>query len=370
MNIIFRLAIAILLVLTITGTAAMDIENTHSGSWYNTNQSGHGFNVEVLDDQTMVIYWHVYNPDGTPTFLVTVAEIDGDIASGIARTYSGMKFGEFDPQALKEEIWGTMSVQFTDCNTAQVHYDSDLSHDGVPFCSGTISVTRLTGVQGLDCRQQQSIAEYGNYTAAIPQIGGSVDANFMIFKDGTISYSSAWNPGVYDFGLGLGQLTMNGETTFDFELLVSEHLAGDTFSFEGKGDFSNGLTLDLPMHPESSVFPQLHGQFDPATLDGIRLDQLTGTFSGSGPDAMLNVRLEIAEDGYVIGRALLDCPLAGKIIIPDTGMNQFKFNAELGGACGGSWTSVGRIDGERIYLMTRWEYEWGNGLWELFLTEE
>ena len=91
---------------------AMDILNVHSGSWWNAAQSGHGISVEVLDNETMVIYWFDYNPDGSPTFLITVADIDGDTATGNTFCYSGMKFGEFDPAFLKEEVWGTTSITF------------------------------------------------------------------------------------------------------------------------------------------------------------------------------------------------------------------------------------------------------------------
>lgn len=369
MSTIFRFAITVSLVLSMTGVSAMHVENTHSGSWYNSSQSGHGFNFEVLDDQTMIAYWYVYNPDGTPTFLVTIAEIDDDMASGKIYYYSGMKFGEFDPLTIKEEIWGTMSIQFMDCNTAQVHYNSDMSYDGVPFGSGTIDVTRLTSIQGLNCKYPQSLTMHGNYTADILAEGDVGDAYVMILEDGTMTYSSAISGNDYD--LGIGQLTMNGETTFDFELLLGEHYGSGSIVFRGAGDFSDGLSLELPEGL------RLLGNIDPATFEGINLNQLAGTFAGwGGPGLFGHVKLDIAEDGSVTGETLFGCRIVGNITIPDEGINQFQLDAELftGGYCNGGalWTSVGRLDGHQMHLITRWGLisDSQNGIWGSVLTEQ
>jgi hypothetical protein len=55
-------------------TGAFAIGPTYSGSWYNPEQSGHGFSLEysVLSDQTPVVvaYWYVYDSEGNPIWLI------------------------------------------------------------------------------------------------------------------------------------------------------------------------------------------------------------------------------------------------------------------------------------------------------------
>ena len=55
-----------------------DINRFLSGSWYNPAQDGHGFSVEVLPDNRTVLYWYVYHPDGTPTFIVASGDNIGN----------------------------------------------------------------------------------------------------------------------------------------------------------------------------------------------------------------------------------------------------------------------------------------------------
>ncbi|MEM1412825.1 MAG: hypothetical protein AAGH19_10755, partial [Pseudomonadota bacterium] len=70
-----------------------------AGSWYNPAQDGHGFNVEILNETTILVYWYTYRPDGTSTFLVGTATTDGfsDTYSGDFFQTNGMIFGDFNP---------------------------------------------------------------------------------------------------------------------------------------------------------------------------------------------------------------------------------------------------------------------------------
>ena len=77
---LIRSIFAVLFLFAAQGISAEEIQKGHSGSWWNSSQNGHGFSIEVFDDNVMVIYWYVFNPDGTSTFLVTVAAITGDSA--------------------------------------------------------------------------------------------------------------------------------------------------------------------------------------------------------------------------------------------------------------------------------------------------
>ena len=130
---------------------AMDINSTHSGSWYNRLQDGHGLSVAILDTDRTLIYWYVYTPDGTPTFLLTVGQNQGDSTTGDTYIQTGMKFGEFNPNDHELTMWGTSTVTFHDCNNLTLEY----SLDDPAYGSGVIPMTKLVGLSGLECSDSQ-----------------------------------------------------------------------------------------------------------------------------------------------------------------------------------------------------------------------
>lgn len=148
MNKTTALILAFLLAAVSSFASAMDIQNSHSGSWFDQDRPGHGLSVEVVDDDTMVIYWYVYHPDGTPMWLISEATIEGGTATGDAYYVSGMQFGGFDPAQRNLQIWGTVSLTFLSCNSARLSYDSPMSHGGTPFGAGEIDLVRLTFITG------------------------------------------------------------------------------------------------------------------------------------------------------------------------------------------------------------------------------
>lgn len=118
-----------------------------SGSWYNANQDGHGLSVEILPDSRALIYWYVYHPDGTPTFLIAIGTYSGNRINADAYYNSGMKFGEFDPDDRTQVPWGTLMLTYNSCTSATLQYSSSMDHNGVPYGSGTIPMTRLASIE-------------------------------------------------------------------------------------------------------------------------------------------------------------------------------------------------------------------------------
>lgn len=368
MNRLTTFLLTTFLLVLVTDMHAMDIGNVHSGSWWNAAQSGHGISVEVLDNETMVIYWFDYNPDGSPTFLITVADIDGDTATGNTFCYSGMKFGEFDPAFLKEEVWGTTSITFFGCDEASMTYDSVMTYKGDPFGSGTIDLTRLTSIQSLECHEPQLLTKHGNYIAEVKVDEADVgEADIMILKDGTLAYLSTVHGGLE---AAVGQVTMTSPTAFTYEAVVSFSIGPlqETISvFEGSGNFASDLELEMPR----DIY--LEAQVDPASYDGIELAQIVGNFRGSGGrDGINYADLHISEDGTVVGVTSFDCPVIAKLTLPDKGVNQFRFDATLGGACTGvTWKSVGRLlESNVLRLITLWKDGEAEGVWVLDLNRQ
>lgn len=100
--------------------APMEIGPAHSGSWYNADQSGHGF--ALLFGQTpsgaplAVAYWYIYDILGLPIFLVGTGVPDGNTVEIALTSPVGMKFGEFDPNSLPNPLddGGTAVLEFID----------------------------------------------------------------------------------------------------------------------------------------------------------------------------------------------------------------------------------------------------------------
>jgi hypothetical protein len=132
-------------------SVSVKVSNGHSGSWHNSDQDGHGLNVQALDETRTLIYWYVYHTDGTPMFLITVGTNDGNSTTGITYYNTGMIFGEFNPDDREQTVWGMSTVTFHDCNNLTLEYSSD----DPTYGSGTIPMERLTFISGLPCSDSQ-----------------------------------------------------------------------------------------------------------------------------------------------------------------------------------------------------------------------
>jgi len=100
----------------------------HSGSWYNPQQSGHGFSVEfstISGAPYAVIYWYIYDDQGNPMFFIGQGDdIQGDRAEITFYSPYGMKYGEFDPATVPSplDVAGTGVFVFSDRDNATFSY--------------------------------------------------------------------------------------------------------------------------------------------------------------------------------------------------------------------------------------------------------
>ncbi len=130
------------------GPASVPITAGFTGSWYNSAQSGHGFNIEVLANGGLLAYWYVFDAAGNPAWIVAQGEIDGTLAILDAYLVAGGAFPpDFDPGAVTRTLWGTITFTFTDCN--QGHAAWDTSEPG--YADGEMDMVRLTLPAGLSC---------------------------------------------------------------------------------------------------------------------------------------------------------------------------------------------------------------------------
>ena len=123
-----------------------------SGSWFNSNQSGHGFALEVLPGSPQVLsaFWFVFAPGGGATWIAAQGPVDGDHA--LLQAYqvagSGSMFPpHFDPANVHAQSWGTLTFTFAGCNSGNVTWNSTAPGYGV----GSLAISRLIAPDGVHC---------------------------------------------------------------------------------------------------------------------------------------------------------------------------------------------------------------------------
>ena len=119
-----------------------------TGFWYNAQQSGHGFDVQVPGNGNILAVWYVFDNDGNNLWLIGQGTYSGGTATLDVTATTGGKFPPaFDASKIVRSKWGTLTLSFTDCNTGSAAW--------VPlvpgYVSGSMSITRLSGVGGLAC---------------------------------------------------------------------------------------------------------------------------------------------------------------------------------------------------------------------------
>ncbi|MBT8047731.1 MAG: hypothetical protein HKN57_09370 [Xanthomonadales bacterium] len=123
-------------------------EATESGSWYNPEQDGHGFVIEVMTEGQVLVYWFAYDLAGNQAWFLGVGEIEqGDLVVSEVYQTRGPVFGpEFDPADLELIPWGSLRFDLN-CNAGRVTYDGSIAGYG----AGEIELQRLSSLDGLEC---------------------------------------------------------------------------------------------------------------------------------------------------------------------------------------------------------------------------
>ncbi len=102
------------------------IGQAYSGSWYNPDQSGHGFSMEFgeADDGSplAIVYWYTYDSSGKPIFMVGSGVPDDNQVTLTFESPVGMQYGVFDKDSVVREDGGTARIVFTDADNATFSY--------------------------------------------------------------------------------------------------------------------------------------------------------------------------------------------------------------------------------------------------------
>lgn len=266
----------------IEGTGGSDLNRGHSGNWYDSDQSGHGFMIEILSEQEALVYWFTYDNDGNPLWLFNVGEIEGNLIKVDLLEPSGPRFPpNFDPDQLQLEPWGTLNIALDGCSTGAAVWNVD---DGSLLSNGQMPLERLTAVHGTDC--EAPIAE--------PPARAPSDA---------AAYSGAWyDPAQSGHGFLVQMLSDSEALVFWFTF----DTAGNPVWLHNVGSVEDArITVDL-LHAAGARFPP---SFDPddvnlqpwgtLTLDFLDCDSGTAswraTMSGFSDGEMPLARLSAPE---------------------------------------------------------------------------
>jgi ELWxxDGT repeat protein len=115
-----------------------------TGSWYDPATSGQGIVLHSISDNGIVISFYGYKNNSERLWLIGL--YDGEVAIGKPLVLdmivtSGGNFGTFIPGDITRTNWGTLTIQFDDCNNAIANLDGI---DG----QQTMNMVKLARLQG------------------------------------------------------------------------------------------------------------------------------------------------------------------------------------------------------------------------------
>jgi len=138
----------------------------YSGAWYNPEQSGEGFLVEVMPDDRVVVYWFTYEPgdSGLQAWMTGSGEMSDlhpvmpvvpqpnpDRLEVTLHQPQGASYGpDFDPADVDLVEWGELTIDFGEPGAAEVHFDSHFDDYG----SGEFPIERLARPMLADCNEE------------------------------------------------------------------------------------------------------------------------------------------------------------------------------------------------------------------------
>lgn len=153
MRTFYILISAFLLQVTTETRAEVDLQPGLSGAWI-AGDSGQGIFINmarVNDSPDMVLTWYAYN-NGQQIWLVGAQPFEYGIQELTIPMVitSGTGWGSgFVGEDVQQDEWGFVTLGFTDCNNGIMQYSSTDEE----FGSGEVSLTRLTGTDGLSCHE-------------------------------------------------------------------------------------------------------------------------------------------------------------------------------------------------------------------------
>jgi len=130
----------------------------HSGLFFNPERDGEGFIVDMLPDGRGLMLWFTYH-QGEPLWMIAQGPVEENmIMMNEVHITRGHGFGAaYDPGSFELIPWGSLVLEFDDCDNGRVSYFNDLEG----FEDGVIELMRLSNIAGIDCGETQSTVANG-----------------------------------------------------------------------------------------------------------------------------------------------------------------------------------------------------------------
>ncbi len=222
-----------------------------SGAWYDPEQDGQGWVVEVLPEGKAVIYWFTYPPESAPganAWILGQGEVVGnEIHIDETQITRGARFGEnFSSGDVESSPWGTWTMRFDDCESGHMSFEGPEE-----FGSGEFNLVRLSIVEGSPCRDEVPDAAAGYSGSWYDPATDGQGLTFSVLPGGgALAYWFTYDPqGNQAWLLALGesrgprvefpdvfayQGTSFGEA-FDAEAITSTEWGSLSFTFDTCG---------------------------------------------------------------------------------------------------------------------------------------
>ncbi len=209
----------------------LDIQLTHkkdvlphyTGMWFNPEESGHGLQFEVLDqDNAAILYvtWFAH-VDGEPIWLTGSGPLLGDRAFVDLIMTDGQDF----PGSMNAQMWGELRIKFDDLNHASMSWQPLLEG----FETGQLAVERLT-------------------IPTIPEEDAYVNADLNFDACVTGSY---YDPERNGEGI---QITALGNPSNHLSFNWYTYRGDEQFWFTGQGDFNQDTVESLAYYTRGTGF--------------------------------------------------------------------------------------------------------------------
>lgn len=121
-----------------------------SGNFYAPERAGEGIQVQWLPDGRVFAAWYTFNNEGGQLWMISESsEIEGDtVTLSMVYPAESTAFGSgFNPEEIELESWGTLTLQYINCDTVEFSFDSVVEG----FGSGSYTYQRLTRPAGTVC---------------------------------------------------------------------------------------------------------------------------------------------------------------------------------------------------------------------------
>lgn len=121
-----------------------------SGNFFDPERNGEGIQVQWMPDGRVLVVWYTFAPEGGPIWMISDgATVEGNtVTAPMIYPAEPTAFGpDFDASEIGLEPWGTLTLEYTGCDTIELGFESEIEG----FGSGSFTYQRLTRLAGTTC---------------------------------------------------------------------------------------------------------------------------------------------------------------------------------------------------------------------------